>query len=353
MSIAHLVRPQETDDWVHRMFRTERTLTGWLREIRTLRTPLFPINPALFPHVPSKEIVTRRGQRIPCPWSGRAMAADMLESWLFRNQRVRWIWKAWFNGIRRRIMERRLHGMVDVGTCEAVPVKQAVLVYDWPTRSVYQFHTNTIQQSIRTSLLFQSFGISSPRPPKNPYTNIPWTFAQLLVILEQIQHNMWLSRRRFMNPVLIQYWRSELCLDTFKREYASSLDIECAVAFFGDVGSDERALIFEETLEDLFLILNKTRKSDLFEYIVTRTIPKWLMTMWDDIVLGFWMYRNHARVQIPSISYVRTLQELIDYTIMVIEETMKWIERERPAVMRKRVAWTNTYGLVLPVLTPQ
>jgi hypothetical protein len=269
----------------------------------------------------------------PSPWYHQKQVGECLEQWWLHNQRIRWICKKWLNAVRCRIMSRRAHGLTgDIGTCEAIPANHLVRVYDWPSRSVYHFHTYTIQKSVVAALKYQYFGISYPSVPKNPYTNLAWSYAQLIVLLEQCQTNLWLARRRYMDAALIQFVGAGYDLLEFEKRYRRVLDIECARAFFMDPTTDGWMEIYEETLTDL-LDLMKIYGVDVKSYVMARSLPADMLSKWDEVVMAYWIFENHHRICLKD---AEDLMDILEYAQKLVGETRRWLGREREVLRRRR-----------------
>lgn len=100
---------------------------------------------------------------------------ETLQKVIQANQILRWRFKRLIQNW--RIVKLRQANTTDVVTLE-VP-KNPVEVIDWPTRTRYIFEATTLFRSIRTSLLLAQELFPTPQNPKNPYTNQPFSFAQL------------------------------------------------------------------------------------------------------------------------------------------------------------------------------
>lgn len=59
------------------------------------------------------------------------------------------------------------------------PIRKSVKLYDMRIRWCYQFEARPLLQSIRSQLSEVYYGYPQPTPPRNPYTNTPFTPSQL------------------------------------------------------------------------------------------------------------------------------------------------------------------------------
>lgn len=67
------------------------------------------------------------------------------------------------------------------------PPEKTVTLYDWRTRKKYLFDAKSLATLIESQLLYQEYGFSVPHMPRNPWTNIDFTYLQLVSLYEQLQ----------------------------------------------------------------------------------------------------------------------------------------------------------------------
>ncbi len=323
-------------NWVHRDMSWPRKLGAWVAYIEGLRTPVFPTSilaiPIALPPVPPYVEGT-----VPDLWCHRAIAADQLEAWFRTNQQVRWAARRLLLGWRRRVMDRRLVGAEgDVGTLEPVPPQWAVTVYDWSSRSRYCFHANTIHQNIVGALRFQSLAISSPQRPKNPYTNLPWSQGQLAIITDQIVRAFWGMGGRFPDRALQVFAQTGFNLLEFRGVMGPELEVECARDFFNATTSEYWDDIYEETMDDLLpYAMRRTPTVPYRDLVVNRSLPRPLLSGWDELVCAFWCFNNLHRIILPRMcgleDIVGRLEDLIERTSKLYAERTAGKKRQRQA----------------------
>ncbi len=76
----------------------------------------------------------------------------------------------------------------------AEPIKP-VLVFDYASRGLYCFELSTIKKDIESNLTYADWLDPEPLPPKNPFTNVPFTIGQLVKILHDLRvygRNSWI-----------------------------------------------------------------------------------------------------------------------------------------------------------------
>ncbi len=328
--------PQE--NWVHRYISWPRKYTEWMTLIDSFRKPIFgsptPTTTAapafVVPLPPPPPYIPNT---VPDVWFHRHIAADMMEYAFLRNQWIRGQMQRVLMFLRGRIMARRIIGLQDVGTLEAIPPSQLVRVQDWRTKSTYHFHVDTIHRHIVGALRYQSMALSMPQIPKNPYTNLPWSVGQLLVLYDQMHGRMWSNGRRFMDPVTQAFYVSQLSMDRFRILYGSTLDVDCARRFFHDHTSDYWELLYTEALQDMFTFLHPAEKFRIQALIVDRSLPADLLRQWDNLVFAFWCYDNLNRMVLADICSV---YELVEEARKVLLRTSAHIDGQRKKTRIRR-----------------
>jgi hypothetical protein len=95
--------------------------------------------------------------------------------WAFRNVLNRW---------RIHYMDKRFKKEIDPITL-ADPVKE-VFVYDWSVKKKFVFDAKALSQVMETNLLYHEGGFALPKCPRNPWTNLPFTYLQLVSIYHQL-----------------------------------------------------------------------------------------------------------------------------------------------------------------------
>ncbi len=324
-TFSFLCQPPNFDpggNWLHRYMGFPQTFTNWLSIWKGFAEPIFPKSSSF--SFQFKGPVYVPGE-IPDPFFHRKEAGSIFEAHFFESQRIRARIRVLVRHRRKRIMDRRLIGEVDVATLERIPEHHTVRVYDWNSKAVYQFHTHTIHKQIVAALRFQSFGISMPRVPKNPYTNLPWSLPQLLVLIDQIHHNLWQARQRHMDSVVQSFRMCQLNIEIFQARVGPQLDVECARAFFREAQGEEWAVVYGETMEDFETILAVSLTPLIRRKLLDRTLPASLLHQWDELLLGIWGYQNLNRIIITGGS----IFEIITNGRALIERTYAYLETLR------------------------
>jgi hypothetical protein len=235
---------------------------------------------------------------------------------------------------RRRLtsMSRRLVGEEDLYTTSRIPKYSLVAVYDFQTQSVYHFHTQTILRMILASLYYSSYGIARPGAPKNPYTNLEWTFGQLISIVQQITINM-MGINRVPPNILLAYHACSYNLKKFTDICANELGIHAGIELFKNKDDSETKEIYRETLEDFCDEANLTISGSIREMIFNRKLPGQLQKYWDDIIVSIWIYNNLNLYHGSHHSY----EDLVDGFIALVDDTKAYcFELRRGQLIRQR-----------------
>lgn len=96
-----------------------------------------------------------------------------------------------FRGVLQRWRIRKMNraSTVAIDPITLSPPEKTVTVYDWATRKRYLFDAKSLATLIDSQLLYNEYGFSVPQMPRNPWTNIEFTYIQLVSMYEQLQHH--------------------------------------------------------------------------------------------------------------------------------------------------------------------
>jgi len=223
------------------------------------------------------------------------------------------------NGAARRLvakLDQRVVGEIDLSTTIRIPEKNMVSVYDFPSRTKYVFHTNTILKSILSALKYCALGVAKPMPPKNPYTNLEWTRRQLISISQQIIRNMTYFNR-IPPAMFLNYFKAGFCLHDFRHICGMDLGLNAARELFADKESLYLRSIYTELLDDMLNELGYGIGLNMRKSIIERNLTESLQKRWDDLILAIWIYTNLNYLVDPYISYseiCNDFEELYDET---------------------------------------
>ena len=112
---------------------------------------------------------------------------DAVIAGYIRECRLRRIFRGVLQRWRIRKMNRASTAAIDPITLS--PPERTVTVYDWATRKRYLFDAKSLATLIESQLLYNEYGFSVPQMPRNPWTNIEFTYIQLVSMYEQLQYH--------------------------------------------------------------------------------------------------------------------------------------------------------------------
>ena len=285
-------------------YSTDHTLTEWLKLIETTRASIFgPAN------------------------------ALRLEACFSTSQRRRWLARKWITHVRHRMMNKRVVGAEDLVTLLPIPAASRVSVYDVKSLRRYDFHTTTIIRTILHSLMINSYGIPSPHEPKNPYTNVPWSYGQMISIVGQIISNLG-QRHRFPHYLLRAYRNANYNIKTFLKTAGQDLKISAAREFFGAEDDPVTKEIYGEVIDDIYSEENPpVGWKVVVELVKKRMLSAELMKEWNNLVIAFWLYSNYKIFTNPFWSY----KEIDDHYRLLNRRSYIWW-RTQPRKILPRVS---------------
>lgn len=233
------------------------------------------------------------------PFTTRRAAAGFLTELLARELRLRWIARKYVARIRERIYARRIVGAdCDLYTTEPVPEHARVYVRDRTTRTKYCFHVRTATHLISSALGYSQYGIAAPQTPKNPYTNRPWSHAQLMAMTAQICAYTFMSGRHLPHVTILKFRRCGHSVGAYFNKYTNEIVITGARNFFKDVQNPDLLETCGDLLDDLYESVGwdvcigwRVVKT----YVMGRLLPEALQSRWDKVLLAVWIHTNFGR----------------------------------------------------------
>jgi hypothetical protein len=85
----------------------------------------------------------------------------------------------------RRIHQKTLPSEIDPITLQ--PPHHAVILYDMAHHTRYFYDAKSISTWVESNLTHHDAGFATPQPPRNPWTNTPFTYLQLVSLYEQLR----------------------------------------------------------------------------------------------------------------------------------------------------------------------
>lgn len=165
------------------------------------------------------------------------------------NQRARWFaWKVWHR-LTQRIWHRRTQCNVDMIEMAPVADADAILITDTAHRMIYRFHRHDLFNTLLSNICMSDEMLPNPREPRNPWTNAPFTYGQIVGVCQALLQDY--ARRGRCPPVLFSaFWATRFDVRRFATENASLLSQHAINAYFKDVTDHNRETI-ADTIQTL------------------------------------------------------------------------------------------------------
>jgi hypothetical protein len=104
-----------------------------------------------------------------------------------KEYRLRSLFRTFLHRWRIRRMDRRYTKEIDPITLSE-PEKE-VFVYDQRANKKFVFEAKSISHVVETAFLYHEGGFAIPHMPRNPWTNLEFSYAQLISIYYQLKHH--------------------------------------------------------------------------------------------------------------------------------------------------------------------
>jgi hypothetical protein len=260
----------------------------------------------------------------------------ILESLYFKHMRIRALLQKFVRNIKIRLLRRRIIGNIDLYTTLAIPKYAQITIHDYASKSVYMFHTQTAIRICESGLKYSNYGIPFPQRPKNPYTNLSFTYGQIVVLLQQIFVNCALTNS--VPPInLISFRTCNYDTNIYKRKHIHLLNIESAKSLLLDIHDSNSRYYYMEVLEDTIESedLRVPRWNIIKPYINDRSIPETIQTRLDTLVVSLFLYQNH------SVCYhFKTYDKMLNTLEFIHNELVAWWKTFPRQILQRRLGVT-------------
>ena len=175
---------------------------------------------------------------------------------------------------------------------EQAPVhpRDAIVLTDVRTHTVYIFHRRDVQASLLANLSQADDMLPTPRAPTNPYTNEPLSLAQTISVCVQLNEHA-VRRGRCVPVLLAAFWAARFDLERFAIENAYSLAHAAIHAFFAEISDSNRGDVCDTIIQLLTELNLHFSSSTVFgwlqEYPATNIQREWLT-----LVRDYTLYMN-------------------------------------------------------------
>lgn len=216
------------------------------------------------------------------------------------NQTVRWSFKRllaiW---LRRKSFKKQIGYETDLVTQESITADNKIEVLCLKSRCVYCFSGNTLIKSICSNLETQVNGISLVTFPKNPYTNLRFSYGQMFHIYNECLK--WCSKKSKPFPLTLAMYRDSMFgIRTFANMHRLYLQRNAAVQYIKNDDVDSTFLL--DTINEFLLnnesTIRRITNIDVSFYYNSHSFRKWLMIdtgnsihkQWRSFISDYWFY---------------------------------------------------------------
>ena len=202
-----------------------------------------------------------------------------------RNVLLRW---------RNYQMDKRGSEQVDpITLCE--PDKPVVL-YDWSVKKKFVFDAKSLATHIETALLYHESGFASPQQPRNPWTNLDFSYRQLFSIYEQLNAH---GELRWGLLTLREHNFNKM---SWERHYQTAITIKAIRSSILQLDTSYAKELFEDfiitKIEDISLVNPVVIRA--YHYAITHHPRHWYLEKWKAVALAHFeaqqlgLNRNHT-----------------------------------------------------------
>jgi len=210
------------------------------------------------------------------------------------------------NAMRKVLMRWRIYKMDQRHEEEIDPITQfapekRVVLYDWSMKKKCIFDAKSLATHVETALLYHESGFALPKYPRNPWTNIDFTYRQLFSIYLQLKEH---GELRWGLATLRDH---NFELDTWRRYYHSAITMKAI----------QNSLIHldctsaRELLED-FIIMKLEELSPVNDFIrqcyrkaILHIPHHWYLQRWTNIAFQHFEAQHFGINQNPLINEQR------------------------------------------------
>jgi hypothetical protein len=282
------VPPGTCGPWyIQQIVSHDRTLSEWISLIKTWQTGVLP---------EKYDAPLSSGN----PFTTQRAAAKFLIELLAKELKLRWVARKFVARLRERVYARRTVGAdCDLYTTLPVPAHSQVVVRDRTSRTQYVFHVKTAIENIRTGLMYSNYGIACPQAPKNPYTNKPWSYAQLLTIVSQILAHTYLSLRTKHPQDIFDFRKCDHDISKYFEQHKEAIQLHGATEFFKEIHNSDLNYIRLELIDDFYETVGHDICSGwrtVRAFALERLLSDELNKRWNKLLSSSWIYLNFQKV---------------------------------------------------------
>ena len=135
---------------------------------------------------------------------------------------------------------------------------------DIPNRCSYRIHGDTLLKSMKMYLHHSEYGFPEPLWPKNPTTNAPFTYGQMIHIIYELY--AWCGRNKKPVPyILTKFQEAEYCLSKLIVKNRPELSLYACRELMTDINQPDAIEMWLDMIEEYATIYSSTSRDELEE----------------------------------------------------------------------------------------
>ena len=208
-----------------------------------------------------------------------------------RIQRYRNLFRILLHHMRFRRL--KVANTTDIVTME--PPKVPIHVVDWKRRQRYVFEAATLMRDITCRLLSHDGMFESPQPPRNPYTNIPFTQAQLISAWNSLGHAPVLT-----SSVFPLFYKSHFSMERFTIENFTYLKLNALKKTMNEPNSYDYKDYMTDFASNAYSEGDVVFNKEAFSYCIEKFPQHPLLLQWKHLCYRFYeagiLYGTNAKL---------------------------------------------------------
>ena len=190
------------------------------------------------------------------------------------------------NAMRNVLLRWRNYQMDKRGSEQVDPItlckpEKPVVLYDWSVKKKFVFDARSLATHIETALLYHESGFALPQQPRNPWTNMDFSYRQLFSIYEQLNTHgelrwglLTLREHNFNKPSWERHYQTTITIKAI-RSSILQLDTSYAKELFED--------FIITKMEDVSLVNPAIIRA--YHYAILHHPRHWYLEKWKAIAL--------------------------------------------------------------------
>jgi hypothetical protein len=174
--------------------------------------------------------------------------------------------------------------------------RDAILIADTKQHQIFRFHRRDLFSNLIANICMAEEMMPYPRPPTNPWSNVPWTLGQTMSVCAQLSLDY--ALRGKCPPVLLAaFCEARFDLKRFKQDNASMLSQHAIYSYFKDLTSENMDTVYD-TLTQLLTSANLGYSSTAISRWLKQVPQTALHRDWLLLVRDYTVYINlHVQVR--------------------------------------------------------